>query len=90
MGVSLLLCCTKAALIVEELGESKKPWPCLQYEELVEAGSVTTYDNTTINFSYNDYLEVLGGWQDPTHARAFIDYAVYPYGKVSRLARQAC
>ncbi|GAB4815749.1 hypothetical protein N2152v2_002795 [Parachlorella kessleri] len=57
------------------------PYVYKSYEELVEAGSVTTYDNTTIKFSYNDYFEVLGEWQDPTHARAAIDYAVYPYGK---------
>ena len=56
----------------------------LQYEELVEAGSVTTYDNTTIYFSYNEYEEVLGEWQDKTQAKAYVDYAVYPYGKVSR------
>ena len=56
----------------------------MQYEELVEAGSVTTYDNTTIYFSYNEYEEVLGEWQDKTQAKAYVDYAVYPYGKVSR------
>ena len=67
-----------------------RPWPCLQYEELVEAGSVTTYDNTTIYFSYNEYEEVLGEWQDKTQAKAYVDYAVYPYGKVSRCHPVGC
>ncbi|GAB4815732.1 hypothetical protein N2152v2_002778 [Parachlorella kessleri] len=57
------------------------PYVYKSYEELVEAGSVTTYNNTIINFSYNQYEEVLGEWQDKTQAKAYVDYAVYPYGK---------
>ncbi|GAB4815734.1 hypothetical protein N2152v2_002780 [Parachlorella kessleri] len=49
-------------------------------EELVDAGSVTTYDNTTINFSFNEDEEVLGEWQDKTQAKALVDHVVYPYG----------
>ncbi|GAB4815752.1 hypothetical protein N2152v2_002798 [Parachlorella kessleri] len=57
------------------------PYAYKSYDELVEAGPLTTYDNTTINFSYNEYEEVLGEWQDKTQAKAYVDYAAYPYGK---------
>ncbi|GAB4815751.1 hypothetical protein N2152v2_002797 [Parachlorella kessleri] len=51
------------------------------YEDLVAAGTVTTFDNTTINFSYNEDDEVLGEWQDRTQAKAYVEDAAYPYGK---------
>ena len=58
-----------------------------QYEDLVAAGTATTYDNTTINFSYNEDDEVLGEWQDRTQAKAYVEDAAYPYGKVSSVLR---